>query len=281
LALLAIVLDTGAVLSRVLLTRVLPVVVAIAASAVPLTLAARTPSETSGASRLPDLDQVIPRELVVTRAPRGRGYRMGFDSAVANVGDGPLIISAHRSGTDAPLMDADQLIEQDGASPLVVRNTGRLRYVVSEDHRHWHLLGFDRYELRRAGQRRQVVRDRKTGFCLGDRYALERRLRAAPPEPVYTGRCGLAAPDLLAIQQGISVGYGDDYVANLEGQYLKLTGLRRGRYVLVHRANSDRRLRESNYRNNASSMLIQLRWHGRKPSVEVLKGCANTARCSL
>ena len=49
---------------------------------------------------------------------------------------------------------------------------GKVRYVVSPDHRHWHLLGFDHYALRRPGSRAPVVRDRKTGFCLGDRYAV-------------------------------------------------------------------------------------------------------------
>ena len=35
--------------------------------------------------------------------------------------------------------------------------------------RGWHLLRFERYELRHAGSRKVLVRDRKTGFCLGDR----------------------------------------------------------------------------------------------------------------
>ena len=96
---------------------------------------------------------------------------------------------------------------------------GRLRYVVSRDHRHWHLLAFDRYELRRARDRAALVRDSKTGFCLGDRSAmLGRRLPAAPPRPAYTSRCGLGAPGLLATREGISVGYGNDYPAHLEGQ---------------------------------------------------------------
>ncbi len=47
-----------------------------------------------------------------------------------------------------------------------------MEYAVSSTHQHWHLLHFDRYELRRVGNARKVVRDRKTGFCLGDRYAV-------------------------------------------------------------------------------------------------------------
>ena len=219
---------------------------------------------------------------MITRAgPRRRPvYRLGFRSAVSNVGDGPLVISGHRSGLDATTMVADQLIERDGAPQEVVSGAGKLRYVVSPDHRHWHLLGFDRYALRKAGGRAATVSDRKTGFCLGDRYpVLDRALPSAPPRPVYTSRCGLADPGLLGLEEGISVGYGDDYAANLEGQYLRLSGLRSGRYVLVHRVNADRRLRELDYGNNAASLLLQLRWRHRKPSVRVLRACPATARC--
>ena len=57
----------------------------------------------------------------------------------------------------------------------------------------------------------------------------------------------------LSVREGISVGHGDNYRAFLEGQSLRLNGLRSGRYVLVHRVNVDRRLRERSYDNNASS----------------------------
>ena len=128
---------------------------------------------------------------MITRAgtPSKPVYRLGFRSAVSNVGDGPLVINGHRSGLDTETMVADQLVERDGAPQEVVPNVGELRYVVSPDHRHWHLLGFDRYELRRAGHRAAAVRDRKTGFCLGDRYPVTgRRL------PVDTARARLHKP---------------------------------------------------------------------------------------
>jgi glucose/arabinose dehydrogenase len=178
-------------------------------------------------------------------------------------------------------MQADQVVEREGAPQQVIPQAGELRYTVSPDHRHWHLLGFDRYELRRAGRRRAVVRDRKTGFCLGDRYEIPgRTLEDKPPSPVYTSRCGLGDPGLLGIREGISVGYGDDYKATLEGQYLPLTGLPAGRYVLVHEVNADRRLRELDYGNNAASLLVQLRWRQGEPWVRVLKSCPGTDRCA-
>ena len=230
--------------------------------------------------RLPDLEQEVPTGLVITRAARRPHWRLGFRSAVRNVGDGPLILDGRRPAPGAATMVADQVIERDGAPASVVRGAGRLRYVRASDHRHWHLLGFDRYELRRPGGR-SLVRDRKTGFCLGDRYrVVGPTLPARAPEPVYRSRCGLDHPELLGIREGISVGYGDDYVANLEGQWLPLDGLRAGRYLLVHRANADGALRERSLANNAASVLFRLRWRHDAPVATILATCPGTARCA-
>ena len=167
----------------------------------------------------------------------------------------------------------------------MVPDVGRMEYSVSPDHSHWHYLQFDRYELQRyvlrpAGSDEVLVTDRKTGFCLGDRYRVQdRRLSAAPPAPVFTGGCGLRRPDLLHMREGISVGYGDDYSAFLEGQDSPLEGVADGRYVLVHRVNADRRLQELSYANNASSLLLDIHWRNGVPHVQILASCPDTDQC--
>jgi hypothetical protein len=104
-------------------------------------------------------------------------------------------------------MTVDQLIEKEDAPVAVVKGVGRMRYVRSPDHEHWHLLGFERYELRHAAGQARLVTDRKTGFCLGDRYrARGHELRAQPAEPIYTGRCGLEHTTLLGLTEGIRSG---------------------------------------------------------------------------
>jgi hypothetical protein len=242
--------------------------------------ALRVSATTAGAGapqRLPDLDQEVPSELTVARVD-GR-YVLGFRSAVRNIGAGPLIIDGHRPGADTAAMRADQVIVRDGAPREVVRDVGRLRYVVSPDHRHWHLLRFQRYELRRPGGSVALARDRKTGFCLGDRYTVRGvRLPARAARPLYRSRCGLGRTRLLGIREGISVGYGDDYAPTLEGQYLPLTGLPDGDYVLVHRV-AAQRIRETRHDNDAASVLLRLRRRVGVPYVRVLARCPDTASC--
>jgi Lysyl oxidase len=266
-----------------LLGRLVPAVGTIALGAA---LLAAAPGGTAGvtpdSARLPDLDQELPWDLQVTSTgpSTAREHRLGFASAVRNIGDGPLIVSGRRRWAGIPTMTADQLVERAEAAMAVVEGVGRLRYVQSRDHEHWHLLDFERYELRRAAGGTKRVTDRKTGFCLGDRYRIRgRALPAQSPAPRYTGRCGLGETGRLSLVEGISVGYGDNYRANLEGQSLPLTGLPGGRYLLIHSVNVQRQLRETDYGNNAASLLLRLRWRAGAPRLRVLRQCPDTERC--
>jgi glucose/arabinose dehydrogenase len=237
--------------------------------------------------RLPDLDQETPSQLQIKvfQSAAGPSYHLGFRSAVRNVGVGPLIVDGSRSVTEASQMKVDQVIERTGAGPRTITGVGRMEYAISADHQHWHYLYFERYEmqryeLRRATDGHVVQAARKTGFCLGDRYRVtSRAVPGAVVRPVFTGRCGLGRPDLMRMREGISVGYGDDYSAFLEGQDLPLDGLPEGRYVLVNKVNTNHRLHELSYKNNAASVLLDLRWHGAQPDINVLQTCPDTSRC--
>lgn len=205
--------------------------------------------------RLPDLVQEPPSQIQITRQ-RGRDL-LGFRSAVNNTGQGPLIIEGRRRSTRIRDMRADQLIERSDGTGRRVRGVGFMRYVPSSDHSHWHVLPFERYELFRPGSTTRVVRDSKAGFCLGDRYPL------APPPPgaapiTYRTRCHLNRPGRLSVVQGISVGWGDDYLPYLDGQHIDVTGLALGRYRLVHTANPAGRITEQTRANNVASVEIRL-----------------------
>lgn len=244
-------------------------------------------AEAGAAQRLPDLDQVAPADLLVkeVKTGNGRSVRLGFAAATENRGTGPLTLHGFRRDKRSKTMQVDQLVRRGDGSSRLVRDVGGMRYVVHPDHRHWHLMGFARYELRRVGHPREpALTDRKTGFCLGDRYEIRgaKRLPAFGGFPAQGDTCGLGRPTLRGLFAGISVGYGDQYAAHLEGQYIDITKAPAGRYMLVHTANPDGSLLESNYANNSSSMQISLRRpRGRRsmPVVKVLGTCARGAIC--
>jgi len=223
--------------------------------------------------RLPDLDQALPGAISI-ETRNGRRVLV-FASAVDNVGKGAVVIVGSRRSRAIPTMRIRQLVTRADGSTAVHTLPGRLRYVRSETHSHWHLPGFERYALRRASDGRLVGPDEKTGFCLGDRYRIASPPGAAPPEAIWVGECGRGRTRLLRLRQGISPGYGDDYVPALEGQLVDLTGVPAGRYLLVHRVNADRSIRESSYRNNAASALLELR----RRTVRILARCPDSAGC--
>ena len=117
-----------------------------------LVTAAAPPAPAHELDVLPDLDQVAPSDISVrSEMIRGRRhFRLGFASASANVGAGPLTLHGYRRTTAVATMRVDQLIEQTTGMQRLVRDVGLMSYVVHPDHRHWHLLGFERYELRRC-----------------------------------------------------------------------------------------------------------------------------------
>jgi hypothetical protein len=232
---------------------------------------------------LPNLDAAAPGALEgrTDETTRGRRFYLGFGSAAGNIGDGPLVLDAERSGPDQPVLGLAQEIRRSDGELRSIELDETLRYVVSPDHSHWHLLGFMRYELRPAGGGR-ALRDRKTGFCLGDRHRLGIALPRGRSSPAFTDECGKNKPDLLALRVGISVGFGDDYAPNLEGQEFDVTDLPAGRYLLLHHVNPERVLLETDYGDNVSSMAFRLAWprgRGLPPSVDVIERCPNSSTC--
>lgn len=86
------------------------------------------------------------------------------------------------------------------------------------------------------------IRAQKQGFCVIDVV-------------LY----GIAAPKyLLCDFQGISVGWADEYSTSLDGQYVDVTGLPHGSYVLEEEVNAHQLYKETNYNNNRASVPVTL-----------------------
>src|SRR4051812_16323624 len=98
---------------------------------------------------LPDLDQRPPLAVSVRwGGPPKHHPLLVFTSSVENVGYGPLIVEGRRASRRVPPMRANQLIALRGGGFRRAIGVGRLRYNVNASHSHWHLLPFERYELR-------------------------------------------------------------------------------------------------------------------------------------
>ena len=161
---------------------------------------------------LPDLAQGGPTgvDVVIDVSTGTPQTRLVFDSTIGNVGEGPLILTARRK-PGATTMTAHQVIRRSDGSTRVLRTAaGVLKYVQAADHQHWHLMGIDRYELWTGNASRRLRRDRKQGFCLGDRYQLTpgRRMPHQPRKPAFPGYCGkrAAGPDERSLRASRSAG---------------------------------------------------------------------------
>lgn len=247
---------------------------------------AQEPLPEGAVELLPDLQQEVPAQVAVVR--RGRQLRLVFRSAVRNVGRGVLYLDASRPSRASKTMRITQLIDGFDRSgrPLeqrAVPDVGRLRYFDVRTHEHWHVVGFERFELRRPDGR-LAARDRKTGFCVGARYAASAAAARASRAPVrytdFDGECGPKRPNARRVVIGLTPGYGDDYKPEVEGQFIDISRVRPGRYQLVHRTNERERIVEAGYANNAAAVLVELRRSGRSMKVRVLRRCPDSDTCS-
>lgn len=237
--------------TRALLVLLVGLLSAAAISVLALAVEAGAPREL-----LPDLHPVPPDGLVVEG---GAGsYVIGFNSSTQNIGAGRLDLRAYRSSSADPTMEVEQIIHRADGSTRTVGNAGVVQYVFEEDHQHWHLRDFMRYELRTFQSFRSVGRDVKSGFCVADRRRAEGFKRPQLfPDPSW---CERRKPDATELRMGLSVGWEDPYEAILEGQQIPISGVAAGRYYLVHRSNPDRKLVELDYANNLSAVVISIAW---------------------
>ncbi|RMH41357.1 MAG: hypothetical protein D6689_11350 [Deltaproteobacteria bacterium] len=119
-------------------------------------------------------------------------------------------------------------------------------YVFSECHGHYHFEGYAVYRLETpAGD--LVVPGRKQAFCLLDwqKYAAD--------DPTVSD-----SARYVCSFQGIQRGWSDVYEARLPCQFLDITGVPDGDYVLAIELNAEHRLPEMRYDNNVARIPVRL-----------------------
>ena len=143
-----------------------------------------------------------------------------------------------------------------GASDLVLRSpVNNPLFTYAPCHGHYHFNNFAEYRLlNAAGQ--QVGIGQKVGFCLED---VSRWNPAANSQPQYT--CDY---------QGIQAGWSDIYGGNLPGQWVDITGLAAGDYILQITFDPANHIAEADESNNVARVQVTIRAKdGRVTSVPV------------
>ena len=201
---------------------------------------------------LPNLRIFDPTNLHVVGSRASDNLRLKFGTTIWNAGAGPL---ETRGATNlrTGALEVHQFFHTAGGRVTRGPRIGTFNY--NHRHGHLHLEAFARYELWSlddAGRPFELVAlNRKVGFCLMDINPVDISLRNAAQAPVYSG--------CRADVQGISVGYGDEYVAQLFEQDLDINGLPDGNYSLVTTANPSTTLVEADYADNVASVQLRLR----------------------
>lgn len=160
------------------------------------------PDLTIDLKRLAETTEIIDRSFTVDDcalqegAVGSSGYRriLLFDTAILNAGGGDLVVG-------------------DRADP---NNLYAKLFEYAPCHRHYHIRDFSVYELLRPDDRSLVVAAHKQGFCFRDNLQYE----------------GGASGAYVCSNQGITSGWADLYGKELDGQWIDITGVPEGDYIL-------------------------------------------------
>ena len=92
----------------------------------------------------------------------------------------------------------------------------------------------------------------KMSFCIWDEHTYDLNLPEAAKSRFYTSACSRNT-------QGMSVGWGDTYLARVEGQVIDITNVPDGQYILWFEINPERKILETDYMNNADWLKIEIK----------------------
>jgi putative cell wall-binding protein len=196
--------------------------------------------------RLPDL-RMAPLANFYTETSGGE-RRLRFRTIMTNEGAGPLEVRGTRDTTGQPHMRTRQVLYDTDGGARSIDSRALMEY-AADGHDHWHIQGVMLYQL--WSDSGVVRRGTKVGFCFLDSYRYNLSLPGAPQSQVYPERlCGDTGD--LSNRMGLSVGWGDDYPANFAFQWIDISTLPAGDYVVQARADEQNWYRESNETNNCA-----------------------------
>jgi hypothetical protein len=231
----------------------------LAVAAVVAALAAANPCQDPAlALRCPDLVMAPPSHLRLERTPAGREV-LRMENRIVNIGTAAAEFFGQRVGPRE--MTARQVVADATGVRRRVPTGAELYYtsVPSRGGDYWKFENAARFELWAQGpdgRRTALARvGPKLNYCLRDL----RRVRSGPvvPRRRVFGGCNQSVRK-TEVTLGTSVGWADVYPASYPRNWVEVTGLPPGCYVVVHRVDPGGHVMELNEANNVSALPVRL-----------------------
>ena len=200
-----------------------------------------------------------PEEVIEKREQRC----LRFDQILGNVGSGPFELRYDTTGLGTDQHLFQRVYRSDGS--WFERPAGS--YEFHATHAHFHYRNFAVSELWASDERGRRLGDgpvrngHKNGFCVIDIENIWFGRHGDAPRTYYFPQCqaptetGTSGP---VLRQGMSVGWADIYNWFLPGQYIEVSGLPDGYYLLDTFADADGLVLEVNETNNVTTALIRI-----------------------
>jgi hypothetical protein len=142
-----------------------------------------------------------------------------FDTATANIGTGDLVVGSPMAG---------------------------VCFEFSQCHQHYHFLGFSQYTLYQSDGTTVAATGHKQSFCLEDVEQYQADPAPDPPTP------------FTCTNQGLHVGWEDVYPNDIDCQWVDITGVPAGNYLLKVAVNTAGYLPESDYTNDTATVPVTI-----------------------
>jgi hypothetical protein len=200
-------------------------------------------------------------------AEQGARRCLRFDQIIANQGDGPFELHYRMEGVATEQQLRQRVHSSDGSFVDFAVDT----YEFHPAHAHFHYKNFGQaflYGVRPDGSLDRIRESRKNGFCMIDventRFGTDaagRRWQGEAPRTYYFPACNTPTErDTTGtyMVNGISVGWADVYNWFLADQFIEISGVPDGIYVLETVANPSGTVHETTLDDNAARVRIRL-----------------------
>lgn len=229
-------------------------------------LVAGSPAAGAAATdRLPDLSMTKPTGLRIETTGSG-ARRLRLTTTIVNIGAGPFETRASRLSTSDPTMSVSQRI-YNTAGGTRVHETTEVAKFAGDGHDHWHVQNVAHYELYApSGSGPVLRRDSKVGFCFFDTNPYRLSLPGAPGSRQYA-ESGCGTKSSLFVKNGISVGWSDVYPSGFAWQWINVSNLAAGEYLLKVSVDPNRQFEELIEGNNCNWTRVRIPRTGSTVSV--------------